>query len=70
MNRQSEPRTGNHQRHTRTRNGSLPTQANHTVFKVLYYVHTEAFTWALMLCCWPELIGCMEDGITTSMGQE
>ena len=31
MHRQSEPRAGNHQRHTRTRNASLPTQANHTV---------------------------------------
>ena len=31
MHRQSEPRAGNHQRHTRTRNVSLPTQANHTV---------------------------------------
>ena len=30
MHRQSETRAGNHQRHTRTRNGSLPTQANHT----------------------------------------
>ena len=30
MHRQSEPRAGNHQRHTRTRNVSLPTQANHT----------------------------------------
>ena len=29
--RQSEPRAGNHQRHTHTRNASLPTQANHTV---------------------------------------
>ena len=31
MQRQSEPRAGNHQRHTHTRNASLPTQANHTV---------------------------------------
>ena len=31
MHRQSETRAGNHQRHTRTRNASLPTQANHTV---------------------------------------
>ena len=31
MHRQSETRAGNHQRHTRTRNVSLPTQANHTV---------------------------------------
>ena len=31
MHRQSEPRAGNHQRHTHTRNASLPTQANHTV---------------------------------------
>ena len=30
MHRQSEPRAGNQQRHTRTRNVSLPTQANHT----------------------------------------
>ena len=31
MHRQSETRAGNHhQRHTRTRNASLPTQANHT----------------------------------------
>ena len=30
-NKESEPRAGNHQRHTRTRNVSLPTQANHTV---------------------------------------
>ena len=28
--RQSETRAGNHQRHTRTRNVSLPTQANYT----------------------------------------
>ena len=28
MHRQSETRAGNHQRHTRTRNVSLPTQAN------------------------------------------
>ena len=31
MHRQSEPRAGNHPRHTRTRNVSIPTQANHTV---------------------------------------
>ena len=30
MHRQSGARAGNHQRHTRTRNVSLPTQANHT----------------------------------------
>ena len=30
MHRQSETRAGNHRRHTRTRNASLPTQANHT----------------------------------------
>ena len=30
MHRQSETRAGNQQRHTRTRNLSLPTQANHT----------------------------------------
>ena len=30
MHRQSEPRAGNQQRHTRTRNFSQPTQANHT----------------------------------------
>ena len=30
MHRQSKTRAGNHQRHTRTRNVSLPTQANHT----------------------------------------
>ena len=29
MQRQSETRAGNHERHTRTRNASLPTQANH-----------------------------------------
>ena len=31
MQRQSQPRAGNHQRRTHTRNASLPTQANHTV---------------------------------------
>ena len=30
MHRQSETRAGNHRRHTRTRNASLPTQANLT----------------------------------------
>ena len=30
MYRQSETRAGNHRRHTRTRNASPPTQANHT----------------------------------------
>ena len=30
IHRQSETRAGNHRRHTRTRNASLPTQANHT----------------------------------------
>ena len=30
MYRQSETRAGNHRRHTRTRNASLPTQANNT----------------------------------------
>ena len=30
MHRQSETRAGNQRRHTRTRNASLPTQANHT----------------------------------------
>ena len=30
MDRQSETRAGKHRRHTRTRNASLPTQANHT----------------------------------------
>ena len=30
MHRQSETRAGNHQRHTRARSVSLPTQANHT----------------------------------------
>ena len=30
MHRKSETRAGNHRRHTRTRNASLPTQANHT----------------------------------------
>ena len=30
MHRRSETRAGNHQRHTRTRHASLPTQAKHT----------------------------------------
>ena len=41
MHRQSEPRAGNHQRHTRTRNVSLPTQANHTAQQVCWL---DAFT--------------------------
>ena len=59
MHRQSETRAGNHQSHTRTRNASLPTQANHTARGARKQPPTHMRTTQLASCVRQALLhGC------------